>query len=464
MVATDGLNGVGTGSGKRIPRLEGLRGLLAAGVLVYHVAFMAGITSFIQQPGDGVWGVLTDGLGVMLPPFFVLSGMFLYRPFARATLAEGDRPAVGHFLLRRALRILPLYWLVAVVGLLTINFFNIDSVGDVLRPLLLVHFFWAAGQPMFGLEHTWTVPAEISFYLVLPILAWLGHRYARRTGDVARRARRMLLPVAGFALIGLAWVVYSRIPSLVASRVFSFEQYFWPLHFLHYFAGGMALAVASAYAEATSRQPSLHRLTARWPSLLWLVALVTYVVYGLKPFGAPVPGAWSGFVYEMSGIVAASIFSMAIVLLVTVANSGTRALDAVLGNRPLRYLGRVSYGIYLWHVLVIEYWFSNGALFGVPAVASVQWRGTVNFWVLLAFTAALTLLAATASYYLVERPLARLASRRSSGTESIAPSATVPTADAPGTAPAAPGTAPATGTTTGTDAPALADSGSGARR
>lgn len=409
MVATDGLSGVGTGGGKRIPRLEGLRGLLALGVLVYHIAFMAGIASFVQQPGHPFWGPLVDGLGVMLPPFFVLSGMFLYRPFARAALTGEPGPAVGRFLLRRALRILPGYWLIIAVGLLAINLYNINAVGDVLRPVLLGHFFFPEDQPMFGLEHTWTVPAELTFYLALPLLAWWGRRYAMRVSDPARRARRLSLPVAAFALFGLAWVVYTRVPSLVAAGAFAFQEYFWPTQYLHYFAGGMVLAVASAYGEVTDRRPALYRLVAGHPVISWGVVLAAYLVYGFRPFGEPVAGAWSGFVYEISGILAATLAAVVAVLLVSVPNGSTRALEAVLANRPMRYLGRISYGIYLWHVLFIEWWFRNGSLFGVPAEASVQWRGTAGFLELLAFTLVLTLVAATLSHYLLERPALRLA-------------------------------------------------------
>src|SRR5690349_6021927 len=97
----------GAGDRRRVPRLEGIRGLCALGVIVYHVAFAAGVTSLLPIQGDGFWGILLDGLSVSLPPFFVLSGLLLYRPFARAIIAGTHRPAVGPFLWRRALRILP---------------------------------------------------------------------------------------------------------------------------------------------------------------------------------------------------------------------------------------------------------------------------------------------------------------------------------------------------------------------
>jgi len=71
---------------------------------------------------------------------------------------------------------------------------------------------------------------------------------------------------------------------------------------------------------------------------------------------------------------------------------------ALLGHRAVLFLGRISYGVFLWHLLALEACFR---LLGFTRMSS-------SFWVLLALTMALTIPAATASYYLIERPARRL--------------------------------------------------------
>ena len=63
-------------------------------------------------------------------------------------------------------------------------------------------------------------------------------------------------------------------------------------------------------------------------------------------------------------------------------------------------------------MVVVEYWFANGSIFGTAPVHDIVFRGTSGFWEMLVFVLATSLVAATASYYLVERPVQRLRRRR----------------------------------------------------
>ncbi|MFC6081783.1 acyltransferase family protein [Sphaerisporangium aureirubrum] len=408
------------GSNKRIPKLEGVRGVLAVGVLVFHVAWQSGVTNFMDQPGNGIWGYLADGLTVMLPPFFVLSGLFLYRPFARAVI-EGKRgPAVGEFLFRRGLRILPAYWLVVGVVLLGINLDGINSAWDVIRPVLALHFFIPADQPVIALAHTWTVPTELTFYLALPLLAWLAAKFAGTAVDAARRAGRTMIPAAILLVIGLAWVTYTNLPTFTGP----YELWFWPFYYVSAFACGMGIAALSAKAEVTGIVPGIFRAAGRHPNLFWLGALAVYLVNIPKPFGVPGSGTVGGMTQELIGHCLILVFSVLFILPLTVPEARSRLMDVTLGNAPLRFLGRISYGIYLWHIPFQNYFVQNGNMFGKTAVPDAMLRGSAGFWELVTFTLIGSVVAATLSYYLLEQPLVRAYGRRAKRRREAA--ATVP--------------------------------------
>src|SRR4051812_26100870 len=89
----------------RLPALDVLRVVGAAAVVGVHVGFNTGAVY------QGVWGGVLARLDVGVAIFFVLSGFLLFRPFALARATGARRPGTGRYLWRRALRILPAYWL-----------------------------------------------------------------------------------------------------------------------------------------------------------------------------------------------------------------------------------------------------------------------------------------------------------------------------------------------------------------
>lgn len=387
----------------RVPALDGLRGLCALAVLVFHVSYSSGVMHHFSDPRDNTWGYLTAGMGVFLPPFFVLSGLMLYLPFARHTLSGAAKPPVLPFLWRRVLRIVPAFWLVTIVAIVTLNYDKIDSVWYVLRPILMIHFF-VRTEWIVGLEPTWTVPAEMVFYLSLPAVGWLIHRLARRVDSPARRVRRMLVPVAALVLIGAGWTAYCFLPSMAADVWY---LNFFPFGYIGFFAAGMALAVLTAYTEATGRAPALYRWAAKRPLLFWAAAVAAYALNVPQPFGNPGTGDWGALTQQM--VLHLLFFAFAVLLVIPVVAPGasSRTIDAVLTNRPMVYLGRISYGIYLWHVYFIYVVLQDGWIFGRTAVPDAMLRGQVGFWPMLAFTLAASVIAAVISYYALEQPLSR---------------------------------------------------------
>ncbi|MCX4970656.1 acyltransferase [Streptomyces sp. NBC_00654] len=402
------MTALGTGSTvrphdkKRIGSLDGVRGLCAMVVVITHVAFSTGVVlgSESGPPQKGIWSILSVGAEVGLGPFFILSGMLLYKPFARATLGGARKPVLGEFFLRRGLRLMPAYWLLTAVCLLLLNFSSINSIWYVLRPILLMQdydYVWYA-----GMDPTWTIPTEAQFYLVLPLLAWLMHWLAGRVVDPARKIRRMMIPLAVMIVVGFLFTGYMHMESMGPWP----PEYWWPFSRLGLFGIGMGMAILSVRAEQSpGEMPALYRLAIRRPNLFWVGALVAYLVNCTSPLGKW--GTWDYGTPQFAMLQHISFLAFAFLLMVPLVapDASSPLMDRVLTNRPTRFLGRISYGIYLWHFVVMYLWFQSGSIFGAPPVPAAFLVGKVGFWEMLAVVVAGTLVLATVSYYFFERPL-----------------------------------------------------------
>src|SRR5690349_15606031 len=176
----------------RLPALDALRAAGAAAVVGVHVGFATGW-------GAGPWGGLVVRLDVGVAVFFVLSGFVLFRPFAWAHAHGARRPHTGRYLWRRALRILPAYWLTVAVCLLVLPGNAGASGGEWLRFATLTQFY-GRGHFHDALGHTWSLTVEVVFYLLLPLLA------VPALGGSWRPRRTVAILCAGGAVVTGGWL------------------------------------------------------------------------------------------------------------------------------------------------------------------------------------------------------------------------------------------------------------------
>jgi peptidoglycan/LPS O-acetylase OafA/YrhL len=162
------------------------------------------------------------------------------------------------------------------------------------------------------------------------------------------------------------------------------------LGYFMWFALGMALAVGSVALGDRELPGALVRL-ARFPSLCWALALVLYAVLCASLPETPFlfDSGQSLWTHLAFGAVALLLIAPAIF-----ADPDAALSRRVLGNPLLAWLGLVSYGIFLWHYVV--------------AVELGTYGSGLSFWPLLGATLAISIAAASISYYLLERPLLRL--------------------------------------------------------
>ncbi|ROQ23195.1 peptidoglycan/LPS O-acetylase OafA/YrhL [Streptomyces sp. PanSC19] len=411
---------------KRVGGLDGVRALCALGVAGVHTSFAAGVMgAYVLPPGNEALATLLAGLRPLaLGPFFVLSGMLLYKPFARWTLTGSKRPQVGPFLAKRLARLWPAYVLLALVCVFLLNFDAVDGPWYVLRPILMLQVYdytWIA-----GMDPAWTVPAEMQYYLALPLLAALMHWLAKGVSDPVRKARRMMIPLVLITVGSAVWTYYIHRPAMGIYP----HEYWWPLAVGGAFALGMAMAVLHVLAEIKpDHKPALYRIAGDHPLLFWIGALAIYAFNCSQPFGRPGYGDYEGVGLALTQYFLLLAFSYLTVMPLSIPGSRSRVVDAIVANPVSRYLGRISYGIYLWHFAIMYFWFETGSVFGTQPALMNQLRGTIGFPELMTAVLVGSILAATASHYLVERPIVNAVGKWAARKERAAAAATTPSQD-----------------------------------
>ncbi len=348
---------------RRVVELDSLRALAALVVLLFH------LDPFKYFPG---WS------GVDL--FFVLSGYLI----TAIVVENGDsRGFYRNFYARRSLRIWPIYYL-TVLGLLAANPFLPRPISSASLPYELTYtqytpLYWGKEPPPNhpALNHTWTLAIEEQFYLIWPALVlWAG--------------RRRLVALC-LATICLAMAAREGSNLLIPK---------YPQLVLVGRCDGFALGGLLAWLLAEDGWARRRRDLAG-PGFGAMIALaLAYLIWGSWSHGAlgfiglPTP-MWPAETIFAFGVLYAGLIGL------VALNAGGRWL------RPLRlswlvYLGRISYGLYLYHYVV--YWIVDGC---DPKVAV---KGAQP-WPIQAEKLLVTLVVAVASWHLIERPILGLKGR-----------------------------------------------------
>jgi len=331
----------------RLHFLDGYRALAALAVVCFHVG---GASHWVSNSSNlgldaEAWRARLGNYGVTV--FFLLSGLVLYRPFLRASLLGSPAPTYARYLRRRVVRIFPAYLAALsvffILGLSSVK--HLSSWDYVVQYLLLINYDDRGFLVSIGVS--WTLCIEIAFYLALPLLA-MGIRHLPG-GRSTRIAQRVATQLGGLALMVLAAWAY-RIFLLGVHPDVPGNAPGYLVAYLDWFALGMALAVA---LEARAVGVALPRwLEALASSTLgcWLLAAELYWL--------SVQLDISGVFYESGGKTLArfalnGISALLLLLPAVLAREPGRALRA-LDARPLVFLGTISYGIYLWHPLVLR--------------------------------------------------------------------------------------------------------------
>ncbi|MDO5698276.1 MAG: acyltransferase family protein [Dermatophilus congolensis] len=369
----------------RLDALDGLRAVAVSLVLAYHV---------------GVPGMDGGFLGVDV--FFVLSGFLITTLLIREVTGKG-KIDLGRFWMRRVLRLLPASLLVIVVVLGWSIFFSpsyrrADLGADAFWSLLYVgnwRFISSSGYfnndgSVSPLQHVWSLAVEEQFYVVWPLLiAGLVLPLVKRAtllsgagSDSASRTEMTNLRRA----TARKWVLVLAVALTLMSAIW-FAIVYDPLGPDRAYMGTDTRAyepLAGAAAAALMQYRTVQLFVTRNAQPLMIAGLVGVVV-GVFTLGGPTAPAPA---YFLGGGLAFAVVTAVLVAATSVADR-RQGLTLLFGSTPMGYLGRISYGVYLWH-WPLTLWIIGDAPFS-PVRALI--------------TVALTIAAAAASFQFLETPV-----------------------------------------------------------
>lgn len=347
----------------RIPALDGVRGAAISLVLVYHALYF-----FADFPTGSVAAralALTRLWWNGVDLFFVLSGFLI----GGILLDARSSPRYYQtFYARRAFRILPLYFFVLVLYVVTASRLPLFGVPlPIWSYVPMLQNFFIAATGTFGvawLGVTWSLAVEEQFYLVAPFLI---RKLSSPTLERLVIATILVAPVLRLVLFYSMPMGYIAAMVLVFSRA---DVLMWGVGVAMIVRKPALMAYLAARRTTLASTTILLAITLLWFTLKnWSIASVEMVVVG----------------YSVQGLFFGS-------LLFLVLQNLSSPLSQMFALRPLRFLGERAYGIYLLHVPAIylafmlagykaprisnqtELSISIGALIIAVAAASLSWR------------------------------------------------------------------------------------------
>ena len=337
-----------------VPPLDGLRGIAVLLVLWAHVPDDLGggvvnLLNRVVQPGY---------LGVDI--FFVLSGFLI----TRILMYERDQnKPLRYFLIRRAFRIFPIYYL--LIGLLIFL-----APGEYLFwcATYLSNFVFSFDYTDNPMRHTWSLCVEEHFYMIWPLIIYFAPRATLRPTAIA-------VVISGMVLAVMASIYAGQLPL--------YEMLYRGTPFR---ATSLALGGVFALYE-----PSIG---VGKPRAWWLSAGFFLPAAAFLAVASAMENPWKQSV-KMIGF---ALLSSSIFLAAVGAERLGPKVCVVLSRGPLAYAGRISYGIYLYHFPIFY------------ALGVLDEQAPASSWLTLQGVA-LTFVVATVSYYILERPILRYASR-----------------------------------------------------
>jgi peptidoglycan/LPS O-acetylase OafA/YrhL len=365
---------------RRFTAGDALRGIAALLVLVFHAAretmVWQGASVGVEGPslvrpifGPFAAEVINMRAGIYI--FFALSGYLLTRAFVSAFTLGTPSPPIERYFRNRALRIVPAFWVVATVYLVWARFNPGGGVAGILAVYgFAQNYYFTPAATLVG--QAWTLDLEVAFYILIPIVSAIA-LYSAGWGLARKPPLRLTIVLAVLAAAYVASLLHTASfpPSLqydIADYVFAFIP-------------GVVLGAIEPFAAPRMRGTRRGRVWATGLAVACVASLGVYVSIPVTDY-AP----------RLALVTIAAGTLLAAPLMLQWTNGGCwRVFD----NKPMRWLGERSYGIYLIHL---------GLMIHILARIGHGHGPKVTFVLLLATATVSTLVAADLLWRFVEQP------------------------------------------------------------
>jgi len=284
--------------------------------------------------------------------FFVLSGTLLSYPFWIAYLSHQKLPSLRHYAKRRAARIIPGFYVALTVSFLAVLAWYPDTLNPLLRYLAGLSFLsgwhWLTFFPAESNGPLWSISLEVMSYIFMPI-AMLGLFAIKR-----RRARigaGYWIGVLIAVVLINQWIISTFIPSDEGKGweygdvggAKTWVPYFNPVSFFAHFALGIAAAGFIAWWRLRSG-------ARRWGfdalGLAGILGMVGLVLTNLDPLEPQFMGNFQNQPYLWPWLAGCAAIAL-------IGASHSKLLGRLMDNRFARFTATVSFGLYVWHYLMV---------------------------------------------------------------------------------------------------------------
>lgn len=380
---------------------DGIRAIACLSVILHH------LSQRLAMPAQKHWlqetqsVVLLGNSGVSL--FFLLSGFLLSFPFWNAYLNNDRYPSIRTYVVRRAARIMPGFYVSFLVCLLLA--WKLDITTEFLWRRIITGFTFTTGfhyTTFFPSDLNgpfWSISFEVFCYMLMPLFMALLFRISKRRSF----GKAILFWAGAFGLVLIAnSLIHQWFTPSENERGWGFGQLggakYWmpnynPIGFFgHFTIGILAAGVTSAIMR---RGVTIERL--RKLGLFDAVGAAALVLAGLLIWRMRHQGEFEFSLQQQPYYFPAYAILFGVVLL---SAPFSLVLGRWLDNPFFRFTARISFGLYIWHYLFITliemYVIKDYIYFGIMDV----WR-----WIGISVSViAVSYVAATISYYVIEQP------------------------------------------------------------
>ncbi|WP_340202065.1 acyltransferase family protein [Ascidiimonas sp. W6] len=344
----------------KIRVLDGLRGYAALMIVLAHMPRLSnteiGLAIFHM-----IDGLKLSYLGVDI--FFILSGFLITRIIIKEK--KEQRFSLKSFYIKRALRIFPIYYLAIIICGFLFSWKGMEYLA-----VYGSNYYFSFHDILHPLEHTWSLAVEEHYYLLWPLLIYFCS---------LEKLKKYTLPIIVLIVTASLILVYSSFEKKVADSMVYMGTQFRILSL-----GLGSLLAFHEYKVRNIKSQKKNYLILFTGIIFYLLAIIS--VEGV--FGSLIPKrALLLFFF--------SICSLLLFIFVLLQENRKSSFNDLFNNKPIAFIGKISYGIYLYHYPIFFWWGITKNQLDSQPVTIIDFALPILFVFVLA----------SLSYWFIEKPL-----------------------------------------------------------